>query len=181
MMLIGHIAKQEEPFWSADIDAIGAHTQGLSRKDAAISLAALVELIVETEGFKVTVSDIGRDGPGFSVLVSANDPALLAARVLRYQRERHNLTLADVAKKLGAASINAYAAYEQGKREPSLSKYIELLNAVAPEMALTVRSSARVATNVASVGVYNVGKRRVSRAAERSPAGLRASKRAREL
>ncbi len=50
----------------------------------------------------------------------------------------HKLSLADVAKKMGASSLNAYAAYEQGKREPSLSKLRELLAAVAPEMVLTV-------------------------------------------
>lgn len=70
--------------------------------------------------------------------ISANQPAVLATLLLRYQREVHKLTLADVAKKLGASSVNACAAYEQGKREPSLSKFIELLAVVAPEMALTV-------------------------------------------
>jgi len=48
------------------------------------------------------------------------------------------ISLADVAKKLGASSRSSYASYEQGRTEPSLSKYIELLAAVAPERALTV-------------------------------------------
>lgn len=136
MMLIGVITRQGA-LWSADIDAIGAYTQGTSRKDAFSMLAELVELMVEQPGFKVSIDDYPAGGPG-AVIVTANEPALLAAQVLKYQRETHKLTLADVAKKLGVSSISSYAAYEQGKREPSLSKFAELLAVVAPEMALTV-------------------------------------------
>ncbi len=91
-------------------------------------------MTADRKEMKVAVTKLHGD----SVLVSANRPALLAAQVLRHQREIHGLTLADVAKKLGASSVNSYAAYEQGRREPSLSKYRELLAIVAPEMELTV-------------------------------------------
>lgn len=139
MMLIGQIAKQEGPFWSADVDAIGAYTQGTSRQNAIEMLKGLVELMIERPGFEATVTELGATGEkSFAVMVTANDPGLLAAQVLKYQRESHKLSLADVAKKLGASSLNAYAAYEQGKREPSLSKMAELLSVVAPEMALTI-------------------------------------------
>jgi transcriptional regulator with XRE-family HTH domain len=50
----------------------------------------------------------------------------------------HGLSLADVAKLLGASSRNAYASYEQGRTEPTLGKFRELLLAVAPDMTLTV-------------------------------------------
>lgn len=43
-----------------------------------------------------------------------------------------------VAKLLGASSRNAYASYEQGRTEPTLRKYRELLCAVVPEMALII-------------------------------------------
>lgn len=138
-MFIGQIAKQEGRFWSADIDAIGAHTQGTSRRDAMWMLGDAVEQMVNRDGFQATVTELAASGrKAFSVLVSGSQPAMLAMLVLRYQREVHRLTLAEVARKLGASSVNAYAAYEQGKREPTLSKYLELLAAVAPEMTLTV-------------------------------------------
>jgi DNA-binding XRE family transcriptional regulator len=148
MMLIGTIAKQEGPWWSADCDIVGAFTQGRSRKEAAAMLAEVVELKVNRPGFKVTVTEVGPSGEqSFRVAIDASEPALLAAEVLKYQREMHNLSLADVAKALGVSSRNAYARYEQGKSEPSLSKFRELLAVVAPEMALTVgpRSGARPA------------------------------------
>lgn len=172
MMLIGVVAKQQGPFWSADADMIGAHTQGMSRKEAVEALVANIDLLVESPGFKAAADDAG---PG-EVYITANEPWLLAARVLRYQRERHKLTLADVAKKLGASSINAYAAYEQGKREPSFSKYLEFLRVVAPEMALTVGPRKGPTPASAPVGVYMNGKKTVSRAADRArrPAPLAA-------
>jgi DNA-binding XRE family transcriptional regulator/predicted RNase H-like HicB family nuclease len=139
MMLVGRIAKEQGPFWSAEVESIGAFTQGHSRTEAFAMLADLIETMVDRRGFKVKIIEASRTGDGsIQVLVDANEPALLAAQVLKYQREVHGLSLADVAKLLGASSRNAYASYEQGRTEPTLSKYRELLHAVAPEMALTV-------------------------------------------
>jgi DNA-binding XRE family transcriptional regulator len=141
MMLVGRIAKEEGPFWSAEVEAIGAFTQGRSRKEAFAMLGDLIETMVHRSGFSATVHEAGKaDDGSISVLVDANEPALLAAQVLKYQREVHGLSLADVAKALGASSRNAYASYEQGRTEPTLSKYRELLHAVAPEMALIVET-----------------------------------------
>lgn len=143
-MIIGQIAKQEAPYWSADCEVVGAFTQGISRKDAAAMLAEVIELMVNRKGFKVTVKETDQVAPNvYNVIVEANEPGLLAAEVLKYQREKHKLSLSDVAKRLGSSNHNAYAAYEQGRREPSLSKYGELLAAVAPEMALVVRPRGR--------------------------------------
>lgn len=135
MMLVGRIAKEEGTWWSAEVAAIGAFTQGRSRKDAAVMLADLIETMVDRPGFKVTVSFLGEQG---GVVVEANEPGRLAAQVLKYQREVHRLSLADVAKLLGATSRNAYARYEQGRTVPSLDKLYELLRVVAPEMALVL-------------------------------------------
>ena len=135
MMLVGRIAKEEGTWWSAEVPAIGAFTQGRSRKDAAVMLADLIETMVERPGFKVTVSFLGEQG---RVVVEANEPGRLAAHVLKYQREVHRLSLADVAKLLGATSRNAYARYEQGRAVPSLDKLYELLRVVAPDMTLVL-------------------------------------------
>jgi len=150
MMLIGRIEKQEGPFWSAECPSIGAYTQGRSRADAADMLREVVELMVGQADFKATVTELGPDDGGFAVYVSASEPAKLAALVLRYQREIHKLSLADVAEKLGASSRNAYASYEQGKREPSLGKYLELLAVVAPDLVLAVTPRAATKARVAA-------------------------------
>ena len=139
MMLFGRIAKESGPWWSAECEIIGAFTQGKSRRDAMAMLADCIDTKVNCAGFKTIVTAAGPpNGDAFAVFVDTNEPALLAAEVLKYQREKHKLSLADVAKAMGTKSRNVYASYEQGKREPSLSKFRELLRIVAPEMVLTV-------------------------------------------
>jgi DNA-binding transcriptional regulator YiaG len=101
-------------------------------------LAEVIELMVGRPGFKVTVTEISESDGVIAVLVDATQPSRLAAQVLKYQREVHGLSLADVAKLLGTSSRNAYASYEQGRTEPTLGKFRELLLAVAPDMALVV-------------------------------------------
>ena len=131
LMLIGRVFR-DGPGWSAHCEAIGVYTQGASRKEALANLVEGVELKVDRRGFAARVTDVG----GESVYIDSIDIAPLAAEVLKYQRAIHGLSLTDVAKKLGSRS--AYAVYEQGGREPTLSKYLELLGAVAPEMGLMV-------------------------------------------
>jgi predicted transcriptional regulator len=134
MMLMGRLSKSTGTWWAAEAPVAGIYTQGRSRKNAAVMLADAFEALINRPGFKVTVVDEG----GESVAIEANEPAALAAYVLRYQREVHGLTLAQVAKTLGASSRNAYARYEQGSSVPTLDKFAELLRAVAPDVTLII-------------------------------------------
>ena len=134
MLLIGAVAKQEGIWWSAHCDIAGIFTQGKSKADAMRALEDAFEDVVDHPGFKATVTALGGD----EVRVEASDPALLLGVVLRYQREAHGLSLADVAKRIGASSRNAYARYEHGTSMPKLDTVQEMLKAVAPELAFTV-------------------------------------------
>ena len=138
MMLVGTIAKQEEPFWSADVEAIGLHTCGESREDAAAMIKDAIDGLIDRQGFEVTVMEAGPAGSDeLTVLVVPNDPAPLAACVLQYQRARHGLSIDEVAVALGSTA-EEIAAYEDGSRQPTVCEYARLLSIVAPEMALAV-------------------------------------------
>lgn len=145
-MIVGRIYKAPEPGappWAVEAESIGGWTQGRTRKEAFAMLVDLVERKLEIElkrpDVKVCVTVLDEDGPdSFRVLIEAAEPALLGALLLRHQRQVRGMTVQEVATKLGAVHHNAYASYEQGKREPSVSKFAELLAAVAPEMAVTV-------------------------------------------
>jgi hypothetical protein len=144
-MLTGKIMKQKTPWWTAECEIIGAWTQGRSRKEAMEMLADCIETKINRREIKVTVAAL-TSGDTFEVAIDTNEPGLLAAEVLKYQRGVHGLSLADVAKALGSSSRNGYASYEQGRREPSLSKFRELLSAVAPEITFIIaRRAATVA------------------------------------
>jgi hypothetical protein len=154
----------EHGLWSAECEMIGAFTQGKGRDDACDMLRALVELQVDRKGFRVVVTEIGEELDGsIRVLVEANDPVVLTANVLRYQRQVHGLTIAQVAKKLGSSNHNAYAAYERAEREPSMSKYRELLRAIAPELRFTIGGELPLQpARRAKRGSKSAGKRKVS-------------------
>lgn len=144
-MIIGRIFKDPEPgapLWAVEAEAIGGATQGRTRKEAIAMLVDLVEGKIEVElkrpGVKIRATVLEEDRSSCRVLIEADEPALLGALVLKYQRQMRGMTVQQVAEKLGAAHHNAYASYEQGRREPSIGKFAELLAAVAPEMAVTV-------------------------------------------
>lgn len=143
MMLIGKLSKESGTWWAAEAPVAGVYTQGRSRRDAAAMLADAFESLINRPGFKVTVVD---EGDGEQVLIEANEPAALAAYVLKYQREVHGLSLAQAARALGASSRNAYARYEQGTSVPTLDKFAELLRAVAPEVTLIIGTRKPVAS-----------------------------------
>ena len=143
MILLGRIEPAEHGLWYASCSSIGAYTQGRSRKDARAMLADCVEVLIDRPGFKVIATELRGERAangkiGYAIGIDANDRPLLLAELLKHQRRVHKLTIADVAKRLGSKHVNAYAAYERGTREPSVTKYLELLAAVAPEMTLFV-------------------------------------------
>ena len=136
-MLIGNIFKDGR-WWVAEVPLAGCWTQGTSRADAKRMIVDWFESMLPRRDFTVTVSDLS----GGSVLVSPNDPGVLAAHVLKYQRLAHNMTLAQASAALGASSRNAYARYEQGRAVPTLTKFYELLRAVAPELTFILAAKA---------------------------------------
>ena len=114
--------------WLVEVPALNALTQGRSREDAYEMIKDLVETMVDKPGFEVTVSP----GAGDVFQLGANEVRTLVALLLRRQREKSGVTLAEAAKRLHQKSRNAYARYEQGRAVPTVEKLEELLRAVAP-------------------------------------------------
>ena len=127
MRLAGRIWKDGR-HWLVEVPMLDATTQGRTRAEAYAMIADLVSTMADKPGFAVEV--FPGSGSGFEI--GTPDAAALVAVMLRRQREKHGLSLADVAKRLGARSKTAYARYEQGKSVPSVEKLFELLAAVAP-------------------------------------------------
>ena len=91
--------------------------------------------MANTQGFQVTAFPLG----GEIFEIEANRIGILLALLLRRQRERHGLTLSEVAERLGQRSRNAYARYEQGRAMPSVEKLEQLLKAIAPDQRIVWR------------------------------------------
>ena len=115
-------------FWAIEVPILGVYTQGQSRRDAFEMIADAIEILVDQEGFTVQVYP----GMGDYFEVGSSDQSGLIALLLRRARHRSGLTLAEVAERLGAKSLNGYARYEQGRAVPTITKLTELYAAVTP-------------------------------------------------
>ena len=124
--------KKSGRLWDVAIPAFDGFTQGRTKREALAMAADLIETMAGARGFRVTIYSTGAE----TFELSANRLGVLLALLLRRQRERHGLTLADAAKKLGQRSKNAYARYEQGKSMPTVEKLEQLLEAIAPDQKI---------------------------------------------
>lgn len=115
-------------YWLVEVPLLDVMTQGTSKKDAFHMISDAIEILVDRVGFKVNVRPISED----LFTVGANKESTLIAFMLKRQREAHNLTLIEVARRLGQKSPNAYARYEQGKSAPTVEKLNELMKAIDP-------------------------------------------------
>ncbi len=116
-------------YWAVEVPILGVVTQGRTKKEAYEMIADAIESLVNKEGFKVEIYP----GNGEYFEVYSQDLAVMIAFLLRRQRIRHGLSLAEVAGRLGSKSLNIYARYEQGKSVPTVEKFNQLLSAVSPE------------------------------------------------
>jgi ribosome-binding protein aMBF1 (putative translation factor) len=134
MRIEGRVWKKGR-FWLVEATMLDVMTQGRSRPEAIRMLKDAIESLVDRKGFAVNVYAGKKD----ELEVEANQTAAMVALLLRRQREKHGLSLADVAVRMGQSSRNAYARYEQGVSVPSMDKLNELLSTVAPESPLVLR------------------------------------------
>lgn len=130
--------RKEGRFWVAEVPVFDALTQGRSRKDALDMTEDWFVTMVGRRGFTVAVEPVG----GHAFEVFAADSRSLISLLLRRQRQKSGLSLAQIAERLGAKSRNAYARYEQGVSVPTVDKLDALLRAVAPGRELVLQQSA---------------------------------------
>ena len=94
-----------------------------------------IESAINQKDFKVFVRKLGAN----KLIIETNKDAYLVAFLLKRLRLRAGLSLADVAKQLGAKSRNAYAQYEQGRAVPTVTKLRELLDIISPKTSLILQ------------------------------------------
>ncbi len=133
MYLNGHIWK-EGRHWLIEIPALDIMTQGDTKKEAFEMISDAVESHINCKGFKTTLIVNANN----SFYLTANTLSYLVALMLKRQRIKNGLSLADVANRLNLKSRNAYAQYEQGRSLPSLTKIHDFLNAINENMIMTV-------------------------------------------
>ncbi len=129
MRFEGRVRKDKgSKYWLIEVPLLNVMTQGTSKQNAHEMIADAIEMLVNRKGFRVNV----RPDAGSTFTVGANQENILFALMLKRQREAHNLTLLEMARRLHSKSPNAYARYEQGKSVPTLDKLNQLMQAIDP-------------------------------------------------
>lgn len=133
MLVEGRIIRDGR-WYLAEIPLLDGMTQSRTRKGALAMAADWVRSLAPTSGIEISTRAL--DGERF--VLKCDPPEALVALALRRRREAAGLSLAEVARRIGAKSRNAYARYEQGTSLPTLTKLAELLRAVDPDRDLTL-------------------------------------------
>jgi hypothetical protein len=118
---------------------------GATRKEALEATRALIESEGRAQGVRVDV-----EAAGERVFVTPRELKPFIAYALRRSRQCRGLSLRQAARELGFQNHNALAAYEQGRRHPSVAKFIEMtrqLLGVDPVLGLR-ESRAKESQNV---------------------------------
>lgn len=138
MRLFGNVY-EDGKFWLVEVPLLDAMTQGHTKREALGMAKDLVESLANRPGFSAVVHP-GREG---DFEVSSTDVRGMIGLVLRRQRERSGLSLAQAAQRLGVKSRNAYARYERGTSVPTVEKLGQLIKAVSEKDLVLHQSVAR--------------------------------------
>lgn len=134
MQLQGKVYKSGK-FWLAECPALDAMTQGKSKRDA---INMLKDWIQSAAGRPQLAIDIA-EGQAGRISIETKELAPILALMLQRAREESGLSVRQVAAKLGLKSHTAYAQYERGKSEPSLSQLEKFLAVISPTRKLRLR------------------------------------------
>ena len=126
MRFAGRVFKSGR-FWAIEVPMLTVFSQGRTKKEAFEMISDAIEMLVNKPGFEIHLFP----GKGEYFEIGSSDESALTAFLLKRERAKSGLTLAEVARKLGSKSLNAYARYEQGRTVPTVPKLNELLAAVA--------------------------------------------------
>lgn len=123
--------------WAVEVPLLDVVSQGRTKTDALAMIGDAIEALANRPGFRIEVFP----GSGEHFEVGSADQTTLTALLLRRARQRSGLSLAQVARRLGSSSVNAYARYEQGRSTPSVEKLTQLFGAVSPDRDLVLVES----------------------------------------
>jgi len=136
MRFSGRVFK-EGFLWLAEVPVFEAMTQGRTRQEALEMIEDWFTSMVDQPGFSVVAHPKSKE----EFEISASDLGSMISLLLQRQRQRSGLSLAEVARRLGAKSRNAYARYERGESLPTIEKLDQLLHAVSEDRDLVVGQS----------------------------------------
>ncbi|MFH1263539.1 MAG: helix-turn-helix transcriptional regulator [Pseudomonadota bacterium] len=122
-------------YWLVAIPALNLATQGRSKREAYRMARNVVIDASGNDRLEVTLMK----GPGNTFLLTSSDLETLIPLLLKKQRQKAGLSVAQASRRLGSNSSNAYGVYEYGRARPTLRKLEQLLRAINPAHRVTLK------------------------------------------
>lgn len=116
-----------------EIPLLDLMTQGKNPEDCLLMITDAIESL--EPDLKGKLSTAWTDNKKISFVLICEDPKIIGL-LLQRQRMASGLTVKEAAKKLGFKSHNSISAYEQGEREPTISKLSQILSAYGKHFEL---------------------------------------------
>ena len=119
MRVQGRIFKDGK-FWLAEVPMLDAMTQGRTEEETLVMVKDMVETLAGRPGFSVTVHSCG-DG---DIELGSDDARSMAALMLRRQRARSGLSLAEAVQRLvvRSPSTPTHAMSAESRRQKGAQK-----------------------------------------------------------
>ena len=121
---------KDKKFWIAEVQSLYAVTQGRSKEDAKEMLKDWI--LCSLDNPKDLQIKIHEPVKSQFLVETIGNQAQIIALIFKQQRAQSGMSVRELAKKLEFKSANAYAQYERGKTEPSLSQIERILKAIDP-------------------------------------------------
>jgi hypothetical protein len=135
-MLFGRIFRDGR-WWGAECHVLAAFTQGRTRSDARMMLAAWVTDMLERPEVPIAVTETARIGDGsYRVLLTSTPAAVLVGYAVRRWRERHEIR-PPMPRRAPACPCRRWKRWSAATRGRSIETYARLV-ATAPELVLAV-------------------------------------------
>ncbi|MEZ4753185.1 MAG: helix-turn-helix transcriptional regulator [Bdellovibrionota bacterium] len=131
--------KKDGLFWLGEVRALDILTQGHTKKECLKMVLDVLKSYINDESFSAQIVTSKYKTLNLGYLLQSDNQDLLISLLLKRQRQKHGLTLQDMASRLGSSSINSFARYEQGKASPTLKKLEQLMTAISPDLEPILR------------------------------------------
>lgn len=116
-----------------EIPLLDLMTQGEDPEDCLLMVVDAIESLDPTLKGKLSTKWADKKKSDFFLI--CEDPKIIGM-LLQRQRIASGMTVKEAAKKLGFKSHNSISAYEQGEREPTISKLSQILSAYGKHFEL---------------------------------------------
>lgn len=134
MILEGKVWK-DGTLWPIECPAIGAFTQGRSKKDAFAMMTDWIWTMLDDDSVQVEFDDL-KDG---SFKMTVGDPQKVYALMIHHARNSQRVTLKELADRLQLKSRGNAKHYETGKHALSVTKFHEVMRALGFAVQVSVK------------------------------------------